>query len=50
MYEYIERLVRCGMSYEEALGIYKSMIKDFGFSALEELTKEMERDRFVGRI
>lgn len=50
MYEYIERLVRCGMSYEEALGIYKSMLKDFGFLALEELTKEMERDRYVGRV
>ena len=50
MYEYIERLMRCGISPQEALGVYKSMIRDFGFSALEELIADMERERNVARV
>ena len=44
MQEYIERLIRCGMPPHDALRLLKSMIRDFGYEALEELTRSMEVD------
>lgn len=50
MYEYIERLMRCGIAPQEALGLFKSMVRDFGYKALDELITAMEKDRYVERV
>lgn len=47
MQKYVDRIMRCGVSASEAVRLYKAMVRDFGFDALEELIASMERDCYV---
>lgn len=50
MREYIERMMRCGITAEEATRICSAMVRDYGYQELEELTADIERDNYVGRV
>ena len=47
MREYMERMMRCGIPPEEAMRLCASMVKEFGYDALEELTVSIEEDYHV---
>ena len=50
MNEYLQRLITCGVPPHDAMRLLKSMIRDFGYDALEELTQEFEEEGHVAGI